>query len=368
MSKKEENVKKETVSNADAILDKLLKDNRKYHLNFEEEVPILVSTGSLKLDLTLGGGLNGGAHRFVGPRESGKTSCSLAVAKNFQKLPNSKVIYVKAEGRLSKVMQERSGLDWSQVRVIESNIYEFIIKTIRTLIHPENNTTKTKFLFIIDSVDGLMSESDMKSADGDAESGGSQKGKGAALLSDMFRQISLALNKLGHMAIFISQERAKIEINKYAPKGQKQGSTSGGNAIQHYVNYALEFEGATKTGLDLDANDKPVGRTVIVNILKSGNEETYTEVSYPIRYKQPPGKAIWVAKEIVEICLQFGLLKQGGAWISWNEEDETVKEEILSKFPNIEKKMQGITSAVEAIEKNQELLDFLYAYVLKLHS
>ena len=79
------------------------KDNQKYHYNFCEAEDYKIPSGSLNLDIALGGGLPNGAHRFTGINEGGKTSCAMTFARNFQKHFGDKgmIIYIKSEGRLS---------------------------------------------------------------------------------------------------------------------------------------------------------------------------------------------------------------------------------------------------------------------------
>ena len=98
----------------------------------------------MQFDLQLGGGFGPGLHRFVGMNEGGKTSESLEVMKNFcNSLPNAKGFYIKAEGRLSPEMRERSGVrfvfsadEWvdGTCFVFESNIYETVVEVMRELV------------------------------------------------------------------------------------------------------------------------------------------------------------------------------------------------------------------------------------------
>ena len=90
-------------------LASFLKNNKKYHYNFEEDVYYKVSFGSLKLDIELGG-IGPGFHRFCGKTEGGKTSEALEICKNFLKEPGRRAVYVKCEGRLSPEMRARSGV------------------------------------------------------------------------------------------------------------------------------------------------------------------------------------------------------------------------------------------------------------------
>ena len=92
------------------LIKSFLKSTEKDHYNYVESYDYQVSSGSLKLDFALGGGLGPGLHRFTGLNEGGKTSEALEVMKNFLKtVPNSRGFYIKAEGRLTKQMRERIG-------------------------------------------------------------------------------------------------------------------------------------------------------------------------------------------------------------------------------------------------------------------
>ena len=83
-------------------INSYLEQNKGDHYNFEEERNYTVSSGSLKLDIEMGGGIKPGIIRASGVTEGGKTSCALSFARNFQKMDNSMVVYIKSEGRLSE--------------------------------------------------------------------------------------------------------------------------------------------------------------------------------------------------------------------------------------------------------------------------
>ena len=167
MAKTKTSEEKKITSNE--ILSSFLKGNSDDHYNFEETIDYKVSSGSLQLDLQLGGGFGPGLHRFVGINESGKSSQSLEVMKNFLlEVPNSKGFYIKAEGRLSPEIQARSGVkfvfsaeEWEvgTCFVFESNIYETVVDAMRQLV--AKNDEKIKFCFLLDSVDGLIAKNDL---------------------------------------------------------------------------------------------------------------------------------------------------------------------------------------------------------------
>ena len=102
-----------------------LKEHKNDHYNFEEEHTYSVSSGSLLLDIEMGGGIRPGVIRATGVSEGGKTSCALAFARNHQKEDNHMAIYIKAEGRLSNEMIERAGVSTEEDKwfVYKSNVF-----------------------------------------------------------------------------------------------------------------------------------------------------------------------------------------------------------------------------------------------------
>ena len=192
-------------------LSSFLKENKDDHYNYEEEVYYKVSTGSLNLDIATSGGLCPGLHRFIGMNEGGKTSEALEVMKNFLKtVKDSKALLFKAEGRLSKEIKERSGIkfvtsadEWEDGTcfVFECNIFETVSELMKDLI--QNNDEGKKYMFMLDSVDGLMTKGDSLKSMTEA----TKVAGGAVISSMLMKRISLALSKRGHMAIFISQVR-----------------------------------------------------------------------------------------------------------------------------------------------------------------
>lgn len=350
------------------LIDIILKSNPDDHLNVQEEgikLDYKVSSGSLQLDIELGGGFGCGAHRFSGVREGGKTSAALEVARNFQLTLGDKafIVYFKAEGRLSDEILKRSKIDISpeKFKVIKSNVYEFVIDTMRELVKPKNNTSKYQYLFIIDSIDGLIPKADLEKTSEETvtTAGGSRH------LSILFKKMSLYFAEKGHMAIFISQQRAQIVINPYAPRAQTQGQTSGGNAIQHYCNFALEFKDKNKNDLIFDENNedgdeekgKIVGHYCKIKILKSVNDNTFAEVQYPIKRNH----GIWREMEVANISLQWEFFKKEGTRKFKLVENTSIANELLNKFGDrIPKSLDGKKAYFAFFQENPDISNFLY--------
>ena len=273
-------------NNSINLLDRFLKANKEDHYNFEEEIDYKVSSGSLQFDLQLGGGFGPGLHRFCGMNEGGKNSEALEVIKNFlTTIPRSKGVYIKAEGRLSKEMRDRSGLDfvfsakdWVEGTcfVFESNIYETAVDLMRQLV--ADNENDTKYCFVLDSVDGLIPKNDMDKGFEDS----SKIAGGAVIAGTFMKKMSIALAKRGHMAIFISQVRADIKLDPYTKAPIRQTSATGGNALLHFANWIIEFEPRFNKDVILqnpsikkmDMQKNPaIGHFAVVTVKKSPNEK-----------------------------------------------------------------------------------------------
>jgi len=347
------------------LIEKFLqdKDNSKYHYNNFEELNYKIPTGSLNLDLALGGGFPPGAHRFTGVNEGGKTSCALTVAKNFQEhfKEDGMVIYVKSEGRLSPEILKRCGVSQDEDKFFkfDCNVYEKVFELLRDLIldNPENK----KYLFIIDSVDALCRLSDYNKAFEDSE----QVAGGALITSVFLKKVILPLTKMGHMLILTSQVRVEVATNPYASRGGPKVKQAGGNAIKHYANFICEFQErysndimyTNPSATKIEDKGDPIGHYCKIVFRKSVNEKTGAQVKYPICYGRENGNSIWVEKEIIDLMKNWGFLEQKGAWISCDEDLLKKLSDLDMDFPE---KIQGEQKLLDLLEKNSKLKEYLY--------
>jgi len=376
MAKKKQETPEQEASTSNEVLSLLLKDNTDDHYNDEEPINYRVSTGSIGLDYSMNGGLGAGLHRFFGPYESGKTSEALIVMKNFlSTVSQSKGIYFKAEGRLTPEMIKRSGVpfvynvkDWvdGTCFVMKSNIYDFVADTIRKMIL--YNPSKSRYGFIIDSVDGLIPRNDIGKKFSDAQ----KVAGGAVIASVLMKEISIPLAERGHMAIFISQVRSDIKISQYEGPARST-SGSGGNALLHFANWILNFERIYKgdwllknPSKDFHAEKNPaIGHMAKITVGKSPNETTNTKLSYPVRYGRSNGKSIWIEKELVDILLGWGKVTKSGAWYKFDDEfgDELKAEGLVESDHSL--KFQGEDRVFKFIEGNDPLIKFLIDFFNK---
>ncbi|MBL69618.1 MAG: hypothetical protein CMO74_14450 [Verrucomicrobiales bacterium] len=339
------------------------KNNKKYHFNNFEELDYKIPSGSLNLDIALGGGLTSGAHRFTGVNEGGKTSCALSFARNFQNLfgKDGMVIVIKSEGRLSKSLLDRSGIDTSPSKffVLDCNIFEKVFELIRDLVY--NNEENKRYMFIVDSVDALCRINDIDKSFDEPE----QVAGGALITSVFLKKMVLPISKMGHTLILTSQVRVEVSTNPYASRGGPKVKQAGGNAIKHYANFILEFEERYNSDImftnpsasKLEDKGDPIGHYCKIRFRKSVNEKTGAQVRYPIKYGRTGGNSVWKEREIADMMFVFQMAIKKGAWISFSE--DLVKELELNEIEH-EAKFQGEQKFLQYLESNEKLCDFLY--------
>jgi len=352
--------KKKEESNASGPVGQIqayLNENKGDHYNFEEERDYTISSGSLKLDIEMGGGIKPGVIRASGVTEGGKTSCALAFAKNFQKMENSMIIYVKSEGRLSDEMIQRSGVDTSKEKwfVYKCNIFESAIDLLRKLVH--DNPQDVRYMFIIDSMDALVPRGDLEKGSDEAV----KVAGGSLLTSDFLKRMALSFASKGHICFLVSQVRSRIKINPYEKGEPKITNASGGNAALHYSDWILEFQPRwSKDIISTEPNGKgdQLGHWCKVIFRKSANEKTGTEVRYPIRYGRVGGKSVWVEYEVVDMMLMWDMATAKGAWVTIS--DEVIEEVEQKTKTEFKKQHQGIDNLRKYLEENKEIGKYLF--------
>ncbi len=375
----------ETTGSAESQLTKFLDANKTEHFNYVEDTTYAVSTGSLCLDVELG--LFGPSLvRLVGPSASGKTSFSFGVTKEFfATVPNSRAVYIKAEGKLSAELQERTGLtfvtDPSQWRdktvfVFETNVYEVVISLIRDLI--TNNPNGHRYVFILDSMDGLILREDaVKTVDQNVRVAGAPK-----ITKEFLQKISVAMTKRGHLCFFLGQVSAEIKLDPYAKGTPRQVGGAGGNAVQHFASHVLQFENWYEGDLILEKPDerinrltnKALGHLCKIKIVKTDREKRYVTVEIPIKHNQTGGGSIWREREIADAMLMWKLVsktdpakvkegvavveKKGGSWLYIAPH---LAAELANKdIPPLPEKVQGLNQLYDLLQTRQDVSDYLF--------
>jgi RecA/RadA recombinase len=340
------------------------------HLNFEETIFYRVSTGSLTMDRELGGGVVPGLFVVSGPYESGKTSFTLACMKNMlDTMPNSRGFLIKAEGRLSPEMIARSGIkfvfkaeEWTDGTcfVLETNVWEFSLNTIRTLM-TKNIQNKRYFIFI-DSMDSMSLRDDIAKDVGTAN-----KVAGGPLLTKQFLQkMANSMAKRGHICALAGQVSAAIQLDPYHPSAPRSGPGGGGNAKDHWSNHIFIFLGKRTDDFILEdpsakqdrVTNKILGHKVRITIKKSTNEKSNITVEYPVKYGRTDGTSVWREFEILDMLLGFKLLIKSGSWLKLDEVEVKKLEE--AGLQDVPVQLQGLDNWRKFLEGRKDVADFWY--------
>jgi hypothetical protein len=363
--KTEANNEEENSDNSQSVLSNILKQNKEEHFNYQETVTWKASTGSLLLDEATGG-IHPGVWRFCGKNNSGKTPQALECLRNiFLEVPNSKGIWFPSEGRgLSEENKARCGIkfvytpeewDIGTIFVFETNIFELIINTIKTLV--KNNPQKHIYAFVIDSVDGLQLRDDAAK-----EIDGNNRVAGVPMLSKkMFQSLSMGMFKFGHWMGLVSQVTSEIKLDPYSKSPDRGGNFSGGNSMLHasdvIINYETCFAGDfildNPKGKMNDGKSKVIGQNVKVTMAKSIKETTRKKlVVYPIKYGRKPS-GIWIEREIGDFIIAFDLVEVAGA--GWITIAPNFLEELRAIDSTVPEKIQGFENFYKVFEDRPQL-------------
>ncbi|NJO61256.1 MAG: hypothetical protein HC836_24285 [Richelia sp. RM2_1_2] len=372
MSKKK-NIDKVIVT-PENLLETYLKDQKEYHFNpkdqeEEKRLDVLndykVSTGSLLLDEAMDGGIGPGIVRFTGCAEGGKTSAALTVMQNFLKtVENSRGIYVKAEGRLSKEMQSRFDIDFvyvpdewknGNVFVFNCNVFETVTDLLRNLM--KNNESKIRYCLIIDSVDGLNRKEDLQKLSEEAT-----RVAGGAVISSLFlKRMSNYFSTYGHLAIFISQVRSNVQLNPYEKADPKLTNATGGNALLHYPNWIIEYQQRFKNNLIFDKSNNIIGHKAVCVFKKTPNETTNNKYEYPIKYNAPKGKSVWRELEIADLLLLRGYVIKRSSWLS---PTQFFIDKCKGKGIEFPDQLQGQDKLIEFVS-NENIVDSIFNILME---
>lgn len=351
-----------------------LKSNKDDHYNFEDSIDYTVRSSSLSLTAAMAGGCHPSANRAIGVSAGGKTSCTLDFMFNFLKMNGGKGvrgIYVKSEGRLSPQVMARSGIsftnDAEQWRdgmcfVLESNVFEAVFGFIGELIR--NNPTKTKYFIMIDSMDMMAKKDDLAKALTEA----GQVAGGALITSVFLKKTSTAISKRGHIMWFLSQVREAIKINQYEKTVARQGSSSGGHAIEHAGDDVLDFLSRNQDDIILEdpknKSSKPIGHYCKIKIIKSNNENYNTIVRYPVKYGRTGGTSVWIEREVADLLLSYELIEKAHAWLKIHP--KLIEEVKTATGEELPEKIQGMDTLYEILENSKKITDFLSDKFLKM--
>ena len=300
-----------------------------------------VSTGSLGLDIALGiGGLpRGRVVEIYGPESSGKTSLTLSVIAQMQKL-GGVAAFIDAEHALDPQYAAKLGVVVPDLLISQPDTGEQALEIADMLVR-----SGSVDIVVVDSVAALTPRAEIE-----GEMGDSHMGLQARLMSQALRKLTGNIKKTNTLVIFINQIRMKIGVMFGNPE-----TTTGGNALKFYASVRLDIRriGAIKKG------DEVVGAETRVKVVKNKVAPPFKQAEFDVLY----GEGISREGEIIEIGAQLKFIEKAGAWYSYNGEKigqgKDNAREFLKENPKIaqeiEDKIRAHSSALsEAMTAPQE--------------
>ena len=258
----------------------------------------VVSTGSLGLDIALGvGGLpRGRVVEIYGPESSGKTTLTLQVIAEMQKIGGT-CAFVDAEHALDIQYAQKLGVNLQELLISQPDTGEQALEIVDSLTR-----SGAVDLIVIDSVAALTPKAELE-----GEMGDSLPGLQARLMSQALRKLTATIKKANCMVIFINQIRMKIGVMFGSPE-----TTTGGNALKFYASVRLDIRriGSIKKG------DEVIGNETRVKVVKNKVASPFKMAEFDILY----GEGISRLGEVLDLGVAGHIVEKAGAWYAYNGE------------------------------------------------
>ena len=282
-----------------------------------EKIPA-IPTGSLGLDIALGiGGLpRGRIVEIYGPESSGKTTLTLEVIAQCQKLGGT-AAFIDAEHALDPIYAEKLGVNVDELLVSQPDTGEQALEVADIMVSSGGID-----ILVIDSVAALVPKAEIE-----GEMGDHHVGLQARLMSQALRKITGNVKKSDTLVIFINQIRHKIGVMFGSPE-----TTAGGNALKFYSSVRMDIRriGTVKDG------DEAVGNETRVKVVKNKVSPPFKQAEFQILYN----KGINRLGELIDKGADLDIIEKAGAWYSYEGE----------------KIGQGKANSIEFLEQNPKLL------------
>ena len=290
-----------------------------------EKIPA-IPTGSLGLDIALGiGGLpRGRIVEIYGPESSGKTTLTLEVIAQCQKLGGT-AAFIDAEHALDPIYAEKLGVNVDELLVSQPDTGEQALEVADIMVASGGID-----ILVVDSVAALVPKAEIE-----GEMGDHHVGLQARLMSQALRKITGNVQKSDTLVIFINQIRHKIGVMFGSPE-----TTAGGNALKFYSSVRMDIRriGTVKDG------DEAVGNETRVKVVKNKVSPPFKQAEFQILYN----KGINRLGELIDKGADLDIIEKAGAWYSYNGE----------------KIGQGKANSIEFLEQNPKLLKTIEKQVI----
>ena len=329
----EDEGKKQALNLALSQITKQFGDGSIMKLGEQSRIDVeLFSSGSLALDLALGGGFpKGRIIEIYGPESSGKTTLALHAITEIQK-QGGQAAFIDAEHALDPAYARKIGVDTGNLLISQPDNGEQALEICETLVR-----SGAVDLIVVDSVAALVPQAEI-----DGDMGDAQMGLQARLMSQAMRKLTGIISKTKATVIFINQIRMKIGVMFGNPE-----TTTGGNALKFYASVRVDIRriGQIKNGDDIAGN-----RTKI-KVVKNKIAAPFRTAEFDIMYNEGISKA----GDVLDLGVSYGILDKAGAFIKYNGETLGQGREAVKKlFKEKPELMDEIEAKVREAAKTSE--------------
>lgn len=292
-----------------------------------------VPTGSLSLDIALGGGIpKGRVIEVYGPESSGKTTLTLHAIAEVQRRGGT-AAFIDAENALDPAYARRIGVDIDNLLLSQPDNGEQALEIVETLVR-----SNAVDLIVVDSVAALVPRAEIEGDMGD-----SLPGLQARLMSQALRKLTGVINKSKATVIFINQIRMKIGVMFGNPE-----TTTGGNALKFYATVRMDIRRISQ----IKQGDAVIGNRTRVKVVKNKIAPPFREAEFDIMYNQGISKS----GDILDLAVNRDIVEKAGAWFSYGgnkvgqgrEASKAYLEEHPEIMAEIEQKVREAAEAAAA--------------------
>ena len=291
----------------------------------------IIPTGSLALNAALGvGGYpRGRIIEIYGPESSGKTTLAIHAIAEAQKA-GGVAAFIDAEHAFDRFYAEKLGVNVNELIISQPDNGEQALEIADQLIR-----SSAIDILIVDSVAALTPKAEIEGDMGD-----NRVGLQARLMSQALRKLTATISKTNTCCIFINQLREKIGVMFGNPE-----TTTGGNALKFYSRVRLDIRRVTT----LKDGDTPIGNQVRVKVVKNKVAPPFRKAEFEITF----GEGISKAGEVVDLGVQYGIIKKSGSWFSYGDsrlgQGRDAVKKIIKDNPELSEEIEN--QIAEALKK-----------------